>query len=302
MGFFALGQLGLVGVAHQRQVHEHRRLEAEILIDQNVLGDRGQPFLAAGHMGDLHQVVVHHIGHVIGRHAVGLEQHLHVDGFPGNVDLAIDAIHELAGAFGWDLHPHHGGLAGLHAARDFLGFQRQAASVIFRWLAGGSLGSAHFVETRGRAEAAEAVAVLDDLLDVGKIEVLALGLPVRAAGPADIGAFRPGQAAPFQRIEDLLFEFRRRAGGIRVFDAQDELAAVFLCKQIVEQRDVGSAHMRLACRRRCNAHPRRVVGHLVFARFLIRLNGARGGWRPAAIARWRRCGQARRGGERQALP
>jgi hypothetical protein len=208
----ALGQFRLVGIAHQRQVHEHRRLEAEILVDQNVLGDRGQPFLATGHMGDLHQVIINDVGHVIGRHAVGLEQHLHVDRIPGDFDLAINAVDEFAAAFGRDLHPHHMRLAGFDAGGDFLGCEVQAAAVIFRRLAGGALGGAHLVEALGRAEAAEAVTVFNDLVDIGTVDVLALALAVGAVGSADVRAFRPGQAAPFQRVENLLFKLRRRTG------------------------------------------------------------------------------------------
>ena len=80
----------------------------KIPIDQDVLRHGGQPFLAAGDVGDLHQMVVDDVCHVIGRHAVGLEQHLHVDGVPRDFDVAIDAVDKLARAFGRDLHAHDG--------------------------------------------------------------------------------------------------------------------------------------------------------------------------------------------------
>ena len=49
---------------------QHRRFPAEILIEQQMLGGRRYPFLAAHHMGDPHQVIVHDIGQVIGWQAV----------------------------------------------------------------------------------------------------------------------------------------------------------------------------------------------------------------------------------------
>ena len=240
-------------IAHQRQVHEDRRLETEILIDEDVLRNRGEPFLAARHMGDLHQVVVHHIRHMVGRHAVGLQQHLHVDGFPRDFDRAVDAVDELARALGRDLHAHDMRLAGLDALRHFLGGKVEAKAVIFRRLAGGALRLAHLLQPLGRAEAAEGMALVQQFLAIGLIHVLAVGLAVGTVGAADIRAFRPFEAAPFQRVQHLLLEFRRRARGVRVLDAQDEGAVVLFRKEVVEQRDIGGADMRLAGRGGCDA-------------------------------------------------
>jgi hypothetical protein len=46
---------------------------------QHVQGRAGQPLLAADHMGDAHQVVVHDVGQVISGHAITLEEHFVVD-------------------------------------------------------------------------------------------------------------------------------------------------------------------------------------------------------------------------------
>ncbi len=64
-------------------MHEHWLLPAEVTVEQDVLRHGGQPLFAARHMGDLHQKVVDDIGHVIGRHAVTLDEHLHVDAIHG---------------------------------------------------------------------------------------------------------------------------------------------------------------------------------------------------------------------------
>ena len=94
---------------------------------------------------------------------------------------------------------------------------------------------------------------IDDLLDIGLVEVLAVALAIGAVGAADVGTFRPFQAAPFQRVKHLRLEFGRRARRIRVFDAQDELAAMLFGEEIVEQRDIGGADMWLAGRGGCDA-------------------------------------------------
>ncbi len=75
-GVLALGDLRLVGVAQQRHVGERRRGQAEPLVEQHVLGGRGDPLLAAHDVGDAHLVVVDDDGEVVGREAVGLEDHL----------------------------------------------------------------------------------------------------------------------------------------------------------------------------------------------------------------------------------
>ena len=78
-GVLALGDLGLVGVAEERHVPEFGLLPAEGLVEQDVLGGGGDPFLGADDVGDLHQVVVDDVGEVVGGEAVGLHEDLVVD-------------------------------------------------------------------------------------------------------------------------------------------------------------------------------------------------------------------------------
>ncbi|MNI13791.1 hypothetical protein D3C73_670280 [compost metagenome] len=211
-----------------------------------MLRHRCQPLLAAGDVGDLHQVVVDDVCHVIGRHAVALDEHLHVNRIPRDRDVAINAVGKVAGSLGRDFHAHDGAFAGGHLRSDFFRSQMQAETVVFRWLAGGALAFAHLLKPLGRAEAAEGMALVEQVLCERLVHVLALGLAVRTVGAADIRAFRPFQARPFQRIQNPLLEFERRAGGIGILDAQDELAAILLGKEVVEKGDIGGADMRLA--------------------------------------------------------
>ena len=129
-------------------------------------------------------------------------------------------------------------------------------AVIFRRLSRGALGGAHLVEAFERAEAFETVAGLDDPVDIGAVDVLALGLAVGAVFSADIGAFVPFEAAPFERLENLLLVFAGRTGGIGILDAQDEGTFVLAGEEIVEKGDVGGADMGFAGRGRGDAHPR----------------------------------------------
>ena len=51
-------------------------LPAEGLVEQVVLRGGGEVLAAADDVGDAHEVIVHNVGKVIGRQAVGLQQDL----------------------------------------------------------------------------------------------------------------------------------------------------------------------------------------------------------------------------------
>jgi len=88
-GVLALADLRLVRVAQERHVHELGCVPAEGSIELHVLRCGGDPLLGADHMRDLHHVIVHHVGEVVGGVAVALEQHLVVD--LGHVELDVTA-------------------------------------------------------------------------------------------------------------------------------------------------------------------------------------------------------------------
>ena len=68
----ALGHL-VLGVPHNRgAVDVDRHLPAEGMVQQVILGSGGQVFTAPHHMGNAHQMIVDHIGKVIGGQAVTL--------------------------------------------------------------------------------------------------------------------------------------------------------------------------------------------------------------------------------------
>ena len=71
----ALAQLLAVLAVDHRHVHPHRLLPAQNFVQPHVLGRTADPLFTPNHVGDAHQVVIHHRGKVVGRHAVGLDQH-----------------------------------------------------------------------------------------------------------------------------------------------------------------------------------------------------------------------------------
>jgi len=249
----ALAELALVGVAQQRQVAQHRRLPAEIFVEQQVLGRRVDPLLAAQHMRDAHQVVIDHVGEVVGRHAVGLQQHLHVDLRPLEVDLPAQHVLHLAHALARHLHAHHVGLAGLEPCGDRGLAEPQAMPVVARLLLGGGLLAAQCIQSLGGAEAAERVPVLQQVIGMLAVDLAALALAIRRVRPAHIRAFIPFEPEPAQRFEDRGLGLAGAAHLVGILDAQDELAAVLAREAEVEQGNVGGADMRVAGGRRGDA-------------------------------------------------
>ena len=74
----------------------------------------------------------------------------------------------------------------------------------------------------------------------------ALGLAVGAVGAAYVGAFVPGEADPFEGVEDHLLGGGDEAGAVGVLDAEDELAAALGGVEEVEEADVGGADVGVA--------------------------------------------------------
>src|SRR5262249_34287279 len=62
---------------------------------------------------------------------------------------------------------------------------------------------------------------------------------------ADLGAFVPVDAEPFEAIENRLQRLGTIALGVRVIDAQDELSAMFPGVEPVEQRGAYAADVQV---------------------------------------------------------
>ncbi len=183
-------------------MHQHGRGPAEILVQQQMLGSRREPLLAADHVRDLHQVVVDDVGEVIRRQAVGLQQHLHVDRRVLERDRSAREIVDDARPFRRHLHSHDVRFAGRRACRRLVGRDGETVAVVVLRHAGGALRGAHRLEPLRRAEASEGVPVRQQLVGVAAVDRGAFALAVRCVRAADVRAFVPAQARPAQRGED----------------------------------------------------------------------------------------------------
>ena len=108
----------MILVGDQRAVHVSRHIPAECLVDLVVLGRGGKILIAPDHMGDPHQVVVDHVGEIIGGITVGLDQDQVLQLFVGDGNIPVNVVMEGGGPFCGHIKPYHirlpGCQVGLH--------------------------------------------------------------------------------------------------------------------------------------------------------------------------------------------
>ena len=230
-----------------------RRRPAEGLVEQVVLGCGGEVLVAAHDVGDAHQVIVDDVGEVVGRQAVCLDEHVVIQRVAVHLDVAVDDVVKARLALGGDVLADDVGLAGSDARLDLFLAQVQAVLVILEGLALGLRLGALLIQALLGAEAIVRAALFDQLLRVGQVQVLALGLNVRAAGAADVRAFVVDQTGGLHGIVNDVNGALYLALLIGILDAQDELAAVAARPEIGIQRGAQVAQMHIAGRARRKA-------------------------------------------------
>ena len=198
-------------------------------------------------MGNAHQVVVHDVRKVVGRHTVGLDQNLVVQLPDIDLDMTVNNIVKARHAALGDLLADDIGLARGQLGGNFLGGQVTAVAVVVGHFARGALGLVHFVQALLGAEAVVGLARLDKLLGVLLEHAHALALHVGADGTAHVGAFVPGQAGSLERAVDDVGSALDQTALVGVLNAQDEGAAVMAGLQIGVQCGAQIAYMHIAC-------------------------------------------------------
>ena len=221
------------GVLHHRgAVDVHRDVPAEGLIQQVVLGGGGKVLVAPDDMGDAHGVVVHHVGEVVGGHAVGLNQNLVVQGGVVHRDGAEDGVLKGGGAFPGTLLPDDvGNPSGQLFLHLFLG-QVAAVAVVHGRNAAGLLDLPQLGEPVFVAEAVVGVAAFHQLLGVFLKHPHALTLDVGTHRAAHVGAFVPVQAGLAQGVVDDVYRPFHIPFLVGVLNAEDEGAVVLFRQQI----------------------------------------------------------------------
>ena len=215
-------------------------LPAEGLVEQVVLGGGGEILAAPHHMGDAHQVVVDHVGEVIGGQAVPFQQHLVVQGLVLHGDVAENGVVEGGGALVGDALADDVGLAGVHPALGLLG--RQAAA--------GVVGPVKLTAVLLRlgllAEAVVGAALFHQQPGVLAVGVPALGLDVGCHGAAYVGALVVGKAALGHSAVNHVRGAFHQAALVGVLNAENEGALVGPGDEPGVQRRAQVAHVHIA--------------------------------------------------------
>ena len=178
-------------------------------------------------MGDAHEMIVHDIGKVVGRHTVGFEQDAVLDVVRGDGDVAVD----------------HVGVGGHHAeghllpddelfARRRARFRLRERDVAALPVVGVDLAVPEAFEALLRAEAVVRAAALDELLGVLLVDVRALALDVGSDAAVAVGSLVVIQARRGESAVDHLLRSFHRAFAVGVLYPEDELPAAVACEKI----------------------------------------------------------------------
>ena len=250
----ALGHL-MLRIAHDRRaVDIGRDLPAEGFIKQIVLRRGGQVLAAAHDVGNPHQMVVHNVCKIVGRQAVGFQQHLILQLLIFDRDISEGGVMEGRRALMRDALTDDVGRSGgkllLHGLRRHVA---AGADVLFDLL--GILR----ILLRLRFLLAEAVirsALLHQKLGVLSEQSATLRLDIRPDRAADIGAFVVVKAALRQRLVDHIHRALDQTALIGVLDAKDERAALTAGDQpcIKRRAEISDVHIARGAGRKAGAH------------------------------------------------
>ena len=236
---------------------------AEGLVEQVVERQRRQPLLAADDVRHLHQMVVDNVGQVVCGQGVGrLVEHLVVECRGIHLHVAADQVLHLDEPVFGHLEADDPLVSAVDARTHLLGRQGQRRSQVFahgvvvgKGLATGFGLLAQLVELLGRIEGVVGPAGIDQLQGIFQIDFAPLALAVGGVRAADTDAFVNLDAAPTQRLHDVLLSTRNEPLRVGILDAEDHRAAVLACEEVVVQCGADAADVQRSGGTGCKAHP-----------------------------------------------
>ena len=253
----ALGQL-LVALAHHvGQVAEHRHVPGDAdrvqgAVERDLARSGREQVLAAQHVGDAHERVVHRVHEGVQRRAVRADHHevRHGAGLEG--DLPAHQVGEGDVLVRHAQPPDRRAALGLEGG-DLLVREVTVVTVVAQLgiAAGGPVTGLGLLGARvGRVDVSAGL----ELLDHVRVDLPTLGLTVRLVRAADLDALVPVDPEPAHRLEQLLVGLLRVALGVRVLDAEHEGAAGVPRPAPVEQDRADQPHVGGAGGRGGEAH------------------------------------------------
>ena len=230
---------------------KQRRRPAQCLIEQDVARGAGEPLFGPQDVGYFHQVVVCHVGEMVGGVAVRFQEDKIIEEGVSKGDVVTDEIMESRFAGFGNLEAHNLGVAVGRLRRPDLCIEVAAAAVVAWRLAGGALRLAHGVQALRGAVADVGVATVHKLAGVAFVQarLFAPRLEVGAeratlALATGLRPFVPINAQPRQRLQDRLDGPLHLARLVGIFNPDDERSAHVPGKKPVEQCGADVAYMR----------------------------------------------------------
>ena len=107
----SLTQFFMLFIGNQRAVYIHRNLPAKRIIEPIVFWGGRQIFIASYHMGDPHQMIIHHIGKVVCGVPVRFNQNHIIQLRILHGDVSIDFVMKCSDPFCWVILTDHIGLS-----------------------------------------------------------------------------------------------------------------------------------------------------------------------------------------------
>ena len=214
----------------------------EVFVESDLTRGRGQDVLAAEHMGDTHERVVDGVDQGVQRLAIGTN-----DDEVGNSaglegDVAAHEVGEGDVLIGHAHAPHGFATLGAEGSLLLVGEVAVVPVVAEFGVTARSLvaGLDLLVGGVGLVDVAAGLELLDDV----SVDLTALRLAVGSVVAADLDAFVPVQAQPFEGLDDLAEALLGVTCRVGVLDAEDELAAGVLGIGPVEQGRADHADVR----------------------------------------------------------
>ncbi len=198
-------------------------------------------------MGDAHEVIVHHVGEVIGGVAVGLDEDLVLQLGVVHLDMAVDRVVKGGDPLAGHLLPDDIGQPGVELLLHLFGRKVAAVAVVPAHRGpGGHLVGPHLLEPLGGAEAVVGLARFDQLLGVLLEHAHPLALHIGAHRAADVGALVPDKAGLAQGIVDDVHRALDIALLVGILDAQDKGTALAFGLEVGVEGGAQVAHVHIA--------------------------------------------------------
>lgn len=227
-------------------------------------------------MGDLHQVVVHDIGKMIGGQLVGtLIQHLIVYDITLHTHFTTDQVMDEDLLTGLHLETDHILLTVSNHPVDLLLRKGQRVTHLLTGMAVVlevlHLSALCLQLLRG-VEGDICLPGIQQLLHILLVDVTALTLTIGTFVATEGDTLVKLNTQPLERLDDIFLCTRHETVGVRILDTEHQVTAMLTSKQIIIQCCTYSSNMQSTCRTWGKTHPYSSICHILIYKIGAKLH------------------------------